>query len=46
MLWFKEKRIGRFWFYGGIVKGLAIGFSVDKWHITLDLGIFWCGVEW
>lgn len=46
MLWFKDKRVGRFWCYAGIAKGFALGFSVDKWHIMIDLGIFWFGVEW
>jgi hypothetical protein len=46
MLSYYEKRIGRFWFHGGMLKGLAIGFSIDRYHFMLDLGIIWFGVEW
>lgn len=27
-------------------KRVALGFSIDKWGINLDLGPVWVGVEW
>lgn len=46
MLWYRDVRIGRFWIHGGLIKGIALGFSIDQYHIMLDLGIFWIGIEW
>lgn len=46
MLWYVNKRIGRFWLQGGMWQGLALGFSIDRYHLMLDLGIFWFGIEW
>lgn len=46
MLWLKTKRVGRFLAYCGIAKGFAIGFSVDRYHVMIDLGVFWFGAEW
>ena len=35
-----EKKIGKFWFYGGRNSGIGLGFRIDKYHITVDL-LFW-----
>jgi hypothetical protein len=46
MWWYKDVRIGRLWIHGGINKGFALGFSVDRYHLMLDFGILWIGIEW
>lgn len=46
MLWYKDKRIGRLWIHTGVLKGFALGFSIDRYHLMLDLGVFWIGFEW
>jgi hypothetical protein len=35
-----EKKVGRFWFYGGRNSGIGLGFNFDKYHLTFDL-LFW-----
>jgi hypothetical protein len=30
----------------GIRKGFGLGFSIDKWMLNIDLGIFWMALEW
>lgn len=46
MLFYASKRIGRYYFQTGVLRGIAIGFSIDRYHLMLDFGIFWFGVEW
>lgn len=45
MLWYKEKRIGRLWIHGGIMKSFGIGFIIDKHHFSIDFCIFWLALE-
>lgn len=38
---------GKWWIHAGYNwKRVALGFSIDKWGINLDLGPFWFGIEW
>jgi hypothetical protein len=46
MWWYKGFYANRFYVHYGVQKGIAIGFSVDRYHLMLDLGIFWIGIEW
>lgn len=32
--------------YGYSFSRFALGFSIDKWHMDIDLFFFWVGVEW
>jgi|TARA_R110000868_G_scaffold26592_4_gene102221 hypothetical protein len=40
-----EKKIGKYWFYWGRTSGFALGFAVDKYHWSIDLGLFYIGQE-
>jgi len=43
----KELSVGTTWIhYGYSFKRFALGFSIDKWHMDIDLVFFWIGVEW
>jgi len=43
----KEIMAGRFWFHFGINwKRVALGFSIDRYALSIDLGPFWFGLEW
>jgi len=35
-----EKKIGTYWFYWGRISGIALGFDIDKYHVTFNL-LFW-----
>jgi hypothetical protein len=37
----------RVWYhFGWNWKRIALGLTIDKWGLNLDLGPFWFGVEW
>jgi hypothetical protein len=40
-----EKKIGKYWFYWGRTGGFALGFAVDKYHWSIDLGLWYVGQE-
>jgi hypothetical protein len=40
-----QKKIGKFWFYGGRNSGIGLGFNVYKHHVTLDLLFWYVGFE-
>ena len=40
-----QKKIGKFWFYGGRNSGIGLGFHIDKYHITVDLLFWYAGFE-
>jgi len=40
-----EKKVGRFWFYSGRTNGFALGFAVNKYHWTIELGFWYIGQE-
>lgn len=43
----KEIKFKGIYTYFGISKsGFGIGFRVDKYSLSIDLGPFWIGVEW
>ena len=41
-----HKKFNRFWLIYGKVSGFAIGFNVDKYSITVDLGFWYIGLEY
>ena len=41
-----HKKFKKFWLIYGRVSGFAIGFNVDKYSITLDLGFWYVGIEY
>lgn len=42
---YKETRIGNHWVNYGYSKRFALGFSIDKYSITLDFFSFWITIE-
>jgi hypothetical protein len=40
-----EKKIGKYWFNWGRSCGFGIGFHVDKYHWSIDLGFWYVGQE-
>ena len=40
-----EKKIGKYWFYWGRTYGFAIGFDLDKYHVTFNLLFWYVGFE-
>lgn len=30
----------------GTRKGFGLGIVIDKWTLSIDLGIFWMALEW
>jgi hypothetical protein len=40
-----HKNFNKFWLIYGRVSGFALGFSVDKFSITIDLGFWYIGLE-
>jgi len=30
----------------GTRKGFGLGIVIDKWTLSIDLGIFWLALEW
>lgn len=39
-------KLGKLYIIGGYnLKRLAIGFSIDRWSINIDLGIIWLSLE-
>jgi hypothetical protein len=40
-----EKKIGKFWIYGGRNSGIGLGFNIDKHHITVDFLFWYAGFE-
>lgn len=40
------KHIGKVTIGGGISKRFGLGFCVDKWSFTIDVGPFWLFIEW
>jgi hypothetical protein len=41
-----QKRILNKWVIYGRVSGFALGFNVDKYAVTIDLGFWYLGVEY
>lgn len=42
----KELRIGKVWLHAGFnLKRFAIGFSIDRYTINIDLGLLWISAE-
>ena len=41
-----HKKFNRFWLIYGRVSGFAIGFNVDRYSITVDLGFWYIGLEY
>jgi hypothetical protein len=41
-----HKKFNKFWLIYGRVSGFALGFSVDKFSITIDLGFWYIGLEY
>ena len=41
-----QKRILNKWVIYGRVSGFALGFNVDKYAITIDLGFWYVGLEY
>jgi hypothetical protein len=43
----KEFSIGTKWIsFGYSFKRFGIGFTIDKYHMDIDLVFFWVGIEW
>jgi hypothetical protein len=43
----KEIMAGRCWIHVGINwKRVALGFSIDRWALSIDIGPFWLSLEW
>ena len=40
-----EKKIGKCWFSYGRTYGFALGFSINKFQLNLDLGFWYLGLE-
>ena len=40
-----ERKVGKFWLSAGWKKGFGIGFSIDRYTIFAEFGIFWIGLE-
>jgi hypothetical protein len=40
-----EKKIGKYWFYWGRTNGFALGFTVNRYHLSIDLGFWFIGQE-
>lgn len=40
-----EKKIGKYWFNWGRKCGFGIGFDIDKYHWSIDLGFWYVGQE-
>lgn len=40
-----EKKIGKYWFYYGRNSGFGAGIHIDKYHVTIDLGFWYIGME-
>lgn len=42
----KELRMGKVWLYAGFnLKRFAIGISIDRYTVSIDLGLFWISAE-
>lgn len=42
----KEISIGKLWIsYGYSFKRFGLGFTIDKYHMDIDLVFFWFGIE-
>jgi hypothetical protein len=41
----KEFKIGKFWLIVGVSKRFAIGISISKYSMDIDLICFWITVE-
>lgn len=41
-----HKKFKRCWFIYGRVSGFAIGFNVDKYAATIELGFWYVGLEY
>jgi hypothetical protein len=42
-----EKKLNKVWLYFGYsFKRFSIGFTIDTYHLDIDLGFIWIGVEW
>lgn len=43
----KEIRSGKYWIHFGMNwKRVALGFSIDRYALSIDIGPFWFGLEW
>lgn len=40
-----EKKIGKYWFNWGRKCGFGIGFDIDRYHWSIDLGFWYIGQE-
>ena len=40
-----EKKIGKYWFSWGVKAGFGIGFEINKYHWSLDLGFWYVSQE-
>ena len=42
-----EKRVGKVWLYAGAnFRRLAVGFEIDRFSASIDLGIIWFSIEY
>ena len=42
-----EKRVGRVWLHAGVnIRRFAIGFEIDRFGASIDLGIIWFNIEY
>jgi hypothetical protein len=43
----KEINSGKYWIHFGMNwKRVALGFSIDRYALSIDIGPFWFGLEW
>jgi hypothetical protein len=40
-----QKKIGKYWLYGGRNSGISLGFDIDKYHVTFNLLFWYAGFE-
>lgn len=40
-----EKKIKHTWFSYGRKGGFGIGFDIDRYHISFDIGFWYLGIE-
>jgi len=41
-----EKKVGKFWISWGRTSGFSLGFAIDKYHWSIDLGFWYIGQEY
>jgi hypothetical protein len=42
---FRVREKGNWWIHIGFMRGVALGFSISRWSIELDLVCFYIGLE-